>query len=80
MKSLDLDDAFEDLMRKANPDVPEYSTQYHESRCMFFCGAVITHMWKNMLVLSDDAAEAELKKVENQIDEFFNERLPRDKD
>lgn len=78
----DLDDAFDDLMRRAYPDVPQYTVQYIESRRIFYAGAaaIFYHTTMSLASLSDDEAEAGLADVQKQIDGFFKERIPHDKD
>ena len=82
MKSLDIDDAFDDYMRNTNPDVPQYSSQYKESRRCFFAGALV------MFTATLNAARAsiteiegvrELEKLQRQLHEF-SERVKDEKD
>ena len=81
MDPLDLDDAFEDLMRKANPTVAQHSVQYRESRRMFFSGAAsVFHELLRLTSLPDDQAENQLDAIHKQVDEFFKDRLAHEKD
>ena len=78
---MDLDDAFEDLMRSANPDVPAHSIQYRESRRMFYAGAAtIFYHTLELTTLSEDRAEEQLSNLQKQIEEFYKDRLAHDKD
>lgn len=81
MEPLDLDDAFEDLMRKANPTVKQHSVQYRESRRMFFSGAasIFMHLLQ-VATLPEREAETQLGQIEKQIEEFFKDRLAHEKD
>jgi hypothetical protein len=74
-KSLDIEESFSDLMRKAYPEVPIGSAQYTESRLLFGAGAWI--MFKHIkyagYMLSMDAGAKELEQIEFQVDRFRNE-------
>jgi hypothetical protein len=68
---LDLDDVFDDYMRKVNPEVVQHSTQYRESRRAFFAGAAA--LYYHLLALtsrSEEFAMAELQQVEKQLTDF----------
>jgi hypothetical protein len=69
---LDLDDAFDDFMRKVNPSVERHEVQYRESRRCFFAGAALVffHMAHSTSLWGDDKALEELQKVERQLREF----------
>jgi hypothetical protein len=70
-QSLDLDDAFEQYMRKVNPSVSEMSAQYRESRRVWFAAAAIIHYHLlSMTMLSDDEGLKELMQLEKQLHEF----------
>ena len=79
--NLDLDDAFEELMRNAYPDIKEHSIQYRESRRIFFGGAATIFFHAMELTrLSDDEAEDGLSMIQKQLEEFYHLRLAQDKD
>ena len=77
---IDLDDAFEDWMRKWYPTVREHDVQYQETRRAFFAGcAVVFYFIRKILnmvfaseeayndkVLAEEAANA-VQDLENQI-------------
>lgn len=75
--SFDIDDAFEEFMRKANPRVPETATQYLESRRVFYAGIAALFMFvsNDLTTLPDEEAFRELEKIKKQIDQFFHKRL-----
>jgi hypothetical protein len=73
----DLDDEFEDFMRKACPEVKEYSVQYRESRRVFAAGCAAMYYFCAFEVseLPEDEAVKELEKLRAQLREFFKHRL-----
>lgn len=78
---MDLDDAFEALMREAAPHVGAYTVQYRESRRMFYAGAAAVFFHALELTnLPEDQAEEHLSGLQKQIEEFFKERVAKDKD
>jgi len=77
---LDLDDAFESYMRKVNPTVAETSTQYRESRRVWFAAvAVIYYYLLSVTTLPEDDAIKLLAKIEKQLREFKT-RVEKDRD
>jgi hypothetical protein len=73
----DLDDQFEDFMRKACPDVEEFSVQYKESRRVFAAGCAAMYFWVafELSELPEDEGVIELEKLRAQLLEFFKDRL-----
>jgi hypothetical protein len=70
-ESLDLDDAFENYMRKVNPTVEQHEAQFKESRRVWFAGAAVMHFHLiAMTMLSDDDGLKELMQLEKQLMEF----------
>lgn len=79
--AFDLDDAFEDLMRRVNPDVPQHGIQYKESRRMFYAGAAaVFFRTLELTALEDDKAEEQLANLQKQLEEFFKDRVAHEKD
>jgi len=71
----DIDDAFEDFMRRANPDVPEHATQYKESRRVFFAGICSMYyflMSNEFQGLDENQALAEVADIDLQLQAFKN--------
>jgi hypothetical protein len=67
----DLDDMFEDFMHRVNPTVREQSSQYRESRRVFFAG--ITAMFSLLMQttsLPEDGALKVIADIEQQLDDF----------
>jgi hypothetical protein len=81
MKSLDIDDAFEDYMRAVNPSVQQESAQYRESRRCFMSGMWMTlqHMMRVSSDLTESAAMREIAQLEAQLKQF-KARVKDDKD
>jgi hypothetical protein len=78
---IDLDDEFEELMRKSQPGVPIYTTQYRESRRVFYAGAAAMFLGTMRLAtLPDDQAEEGMSDLQKQLEAFFHDRLPNDRD
>lgn len=78
---MDLDDAFEDLMRRAYPDVQTTDVQYRESRRVFYAGAAAVFFYTlELTALSDDEAEIRLGNLQKQIEEFYKIRVAHDND
>jgi hypothetical protein len=79
MKPLyDIDDAFEEFMRKANPGVREASVQYAESRRVFMAGIASVFLFlqgTELRAISDEEAEAQLKLIDAQLIDFFKRRV-----
>jgi hypothetical protein len=72
---LDIDDVFEDFMRKVNPSVAEHSVQYKESRRCFFAGcAAVFYNTIALTTIPEPDAMQELTSIDNQLTEF-QERL-----
>lgn len=69
LNPLDLDDAFDDYMRRVAPTVPQASMQWRESRRAFVAGMrrVYVYMTQEVVTLSDDAAEKELQRLDNEM-------------
>jgi hypothetical protein len=80
MKLIDIDDQFEDYMKRCYPGLPRHAAQYRESRRIFFAGMATT-FWHIMKLtgLPDDKAEAALQHLETQLREFA-QRVGEDKD
>ncbi len=78
MKSLDIDDTFEDYMRKVNPSVEQHSVQYRESRRCFFAGMwlAMQHMLQVAEELSENKAMIEIAQQLKQ----FRDRVKKDAD
>lgn len=72
MTTIDLDDEFEKFMHKVNPCVDKTSTQYRESRRVFFagCTTLYVHMIISVTTLSDDDAMKELDNIGAQLKTF----------
>lgn len=70
---MNLEESFEDLMRKAYPSVLLNSVQYRESKMLFFAGAaaVFYYSTNQLTALPDEQAEAEMQKIQDQIRSFF---------
>lgn len=73
MTALDFEDAFDDYMRKVAPTVPQHVTQYRESRRAFVAGArrLYVYMTREVVTLSDDAAEKELQRLDNELRAYW---------
>jgi hypothetical protein len=69
---IDLDDEFEAFMRKVNPQVQQYQSQYKESRRVWFaaCAALFTHMAVEVTKISEDEGVKEAENVAQQLQEF----------
>ena len=77
----DLDDTFEEMMRRAYHDVAEHSVQYRESRRIFYAGAAAVFFHTIGLAnLSDEQGEEQLSALQKQIEDFYHHRLGQDKD
>lgn len=70
-ESYDLDDEFEDFMRKCNPKVKEHSQQYLESRRVFMaaCASMFYYI-VGLAKYDENVAEKELHRVSDQLDKF----------
>lgn len=70
--ALDLDDAFEEFMRKTNPSVEQHSVQFRECRRAFYAGVTVLyfHQTGAMLDASEARAVAELESIGMQLAEF----------
>lgn len=77
----DLEDAFDDYMRRVAPDVAEHTVQYRESRRAFVAGArrIYVHMTQGVVQLSDSDAEKELVRLDKELCAYW-ERACEDKD
>lgn len=77
MIAFDLDDEFEEFMRKVFPMVRETETQYKESRRVFVAGcAAMFFFWvRDVARVSDEEGVEALKKVQDQLDEFMRKRI-----
>lgn len=71
-KPIDLEDEFDDFMRKVNPTVQPHSVQYHESRRVWFaaCAALFQQMAFNVPEVSDDEGVKEFENINAQLHEF----------
>jgi hypothetical protein len=80
MEPLDLDDAFDDFMRKVNPAVQKHEEQYRESRRVFFAGAaVLFFRMVDLATVPDADGFAELDNIKRQL-EAFNTLVEGDRD
>lgn len=77
----DLEDAFDDYMRRVAPEVLQHEIQYRESRRAFIAGArrLYVYMTQEVVTLSDAAAEKELQRLDNEMRVYWN-RACEDKD
>jgi hypothetical protein len=77
MKAFDLDDEFEEFMRKVNATVPQYSGQYKESRRVFMAGAGAMFIFCTfeLAKLPDEEGVAALEKLRRELNEFFYKRV-----
>lgn len=77
----DLDDAFDDYMRRVAPSVREHEVQYRESRRAFVAGArrLFVYMTQEVVTLSDDDAEKELLRLDKEMNVYWK-RACEDKD
>ena len=77
--NLDLDDAFENFMRKVHAGLPETSVQWNECRRVFFCGVEqMFSLCMQLTALPDDEAEKGLANIQQQLRNFA-QRLLEDK-
>jgi hypothetical protein len=68
---VELDDAFEELMRRAWPKVSQSSTQFHESRRVWFAAVHWTLCIISRLADQDEeTTNSVLEQLDKQIDEF----------
>jgi len=76
-RRFDLDDEFENFMRRVFPAVKEHEIQYKESRRVFTAGAAVMfmHITGEIPQLSEDHAMEELKKLDDQFSDFFKKRV-----
>jgi hypothetical protein len=73
MKPYDIDDEFEDFMRRVQPDLPETSVQHKESRRVFFAGVCSLYyflMSNDFQSLPDQQALEECARIDKQLMEF----------
>ena len=77
MIEFDIDDSFEEFMRKANPLVRETSSQYKESRRVFWAGAAATFLFMTRQVptVSEDEGVKLLEKLKREIEDFVRRRV-----
>lgn len=73
----DVDDAFEEFMRKCFPLVKETTTQYRESRRIFYAGVTSVYyaLVGDITKLPDTDAEKQLGLIDDQLVEFFKKRV-----
>lgn len=66
---MELEDEFDNYMRSVAASVPQYSTQYRESRRAFIAGArrLYIYMTQGVVQLSDDDAEKELQRLDREM-------------
>lgn len=68
---IEIEDEFEDYMRKTNPRLPAHSTQYRESRRVFFAGAASMFAFLCSLTqLPDEEGIRRLETMRGQLKEF----------
>jgi hypothetical protein len=80
IEPLDIDDAFEEFMRKVNPSIPQHSPQYRESRRVWFAGvASLNHHLIALTSESEDFGARELQSISRQLLEF-NHRVAEGRD
>lgn len=72
-QALDLDDAFEDYMRRVQPTTPQHALQYKESRRVWFAAAsvVFDHISLEITQLSDEDAFKQLQLLGAQFEAFI---------
>lgn len=73
--TFELDDQFEELMRRAYPKVEQTENQWHESRRVFFAGAAtMVHELSKIAELEDeDEITKRLNQIRHQLREFVVE-------
>jgi hypothetical protein len=78
---LDIDDAFAEFMRIANPRVEEHSTQYRESRRVWVAAMfqLFRFMTVEVVKLSDEEGEVQLTRFHEALREY-RRRISEDKD
>ena len=78
---IDFDDEFEHLMLQTNPSVPQFATQYRESRRVFYAAISVVFAHMNYIAehLDENSGVAELERMKNELREF-NERVKGGKD
>jgi hypothetical protein len=77
--AFDVDDEFEDFMRRCYPAVKEHDKQYTESRRIFLAGMVSCFFYTLSLAKYDtDIAEKELRKLQTQLVEYFVKRMKKE--
>jgi hypothetical protein len=72
--TLDIDDEFEDYMRKLQPQVQPHDAQYKESRRVFYAGAAVIyyHLVNKLPELNDeDEVAQELQCLGDQLKDFY---------
>jgi hypothetical protein len=79
---IDIDDEFDGYMRSTNPEVPQHSPQWKESKRCFFAGALV--MFTATLnaaraSLTEDQGVDEIDALHRQLKEF-SERVRTDRD
>lgn len=78
---IDLDDVFEEFMRKVNPAVQQHEAQYKESRRVWFaaCAALFHHMAFSVPTVSDADGIKEFMSINRQL-LAFKKRVAEHKD
>lgn len=77
----DLEDEFDDYMRKVGPHIPQHTIQYRESRRAFIAGArrLYVYIIEGVTEMSDENAEKELSRLDSEMRVFWK-RACEDKD
>lgn len=73
MIPIDIDDEFESFMRKVFPKVPITSSQWRESRKIFYCAILIIflHFKKDLSGASINEFDSEMVSIDKQMRNFF---------
>jgi hypothetical protein len=78
---VDIDDEFENFWRKVYPTVPKTTTQYRESKRIWFCATDVLYIFMVATIpkMSDAKAEEQLRNLRAQLKEFA-QQIAEDKD
>jgi hypothetical protein len=72
----DIDDEFENFMRRVYPDVLEHSIQFRECRRVFLSGAASMFLWlEGLAAYPENHGVDALADVSKQLEEFFYKQV-----
>jgi hypothetical protein len=77
MNHWDLDDEFENFMRRVFPTVKELDRQYLEARRIFASGAasMYFHLTGDVTAVPDDEGVKELARIDKELTDFFKRQI-----